>query len=107
MPRKAPIRKKKKTISKKIKVPQHIIEPKIISTGTSTVCVDGKCETVEVKLISIECMHKCGTMIQTLVNASDIIPHLGRPRGLRLRCHHCNYKYNNHGMIPNTEGFAL
>lgn len=80
MPRCAKIRKK------------SVSKPKIIATAQ-------KMETpVELIEITVDCMHKCGKNIDIKIDPKTIIPHLGRPRGLRKACHACAIKYSSVGL---------
>ena len=62
---------------------------------------------VRTTIIHIDCMHNCGEKIRVVVDTLDIVPHLGRPRGLYLRCHKCSLKFNNNGMIKYSERLSI
>lgn len=55
----------------------------------------------QMTIIYIDCMDGCGNKIRKTVAVDDIVPSLGRPRGLRVRCHVCASGKTATGMVCN------
>ncbi len=62
---------------------------------------------VKIIPIDINCMFNCGQTVKAYVNVLDIVPRLGRPRGMKVRCHLCNNKYRNYIVSSYGENYGL